>query len=157
MNRTVNIAIGSDHKGFPLKEHLKKLLADLGHEPVDFGPHSEASVDYPDYAAAVARSVAGGTCECGIVICASGVGVSIAANKVPGIRAALCHDLYLARMSRLHNNANVLALGALVVGTGLAEEIVRVWLATSYEGGRHQQRLDKIAALETVAQSQEPI
>jgi ribose 5-phosphate isomerase B len=147
----VNIAIGSDHKGWPLKEHLKKLLADLGHEAVDYGPHTAVSVDYPDYAAAVARAVANSSCDLGIVICASGVGVSIAANKVPGIRAALCHDLYLARMSRLHNNANVLALGALVVGTGLAEEIVRIWLATSYEGGRHQQRLDKITALEAAA------
>ncbi len=145
----MKIALGSDHKGYPLKEHVKRLLASMGHECVDFGPASEARVDYPDHAAPAARAVADGACDRGIVICASGVGVSITANKVPGIRAALCHDLYLARMSRLHNDANVLAMGAFVVGEGLADEIVSVWLATEYEGGRHQQRLDKIAALET--------
>jgi ribose 5-phosphate isomerase B len=141
-------AIGSDHKAIGMKELVKQVLADMGIESVDVGTYSEERVDYTDYGAAVARKVASGEVERGIAICASGVGMSIAANKVDGVRAVLAQDIYIARMSRQHNNTNVLCLGALMIGPAVAEEIVRTWLSTAYEGGRHQQRLDKIAALE---------
>lgn len=144
----MKIAIGSDHKGVALKTTIKNMLVDMGAEVLDLGPQTEERVDYPDYGEAVARAVASGQAERGIAICASGVGMCITANKVPGVRAVLCQDLYTARMSRLHNDTNVLCLGALVVGEAVAQEIVRTWLAAEYEGGRHQQRLDKIAALE---------
>jgi ribose 5-phosphate isomerase B len=144
----MKVVLGSDHKGIELKKQLEGVLDELGVEWEDLGPFSAERVDYPDYAAAVARQVASGQAQRGIAICASGIGVSIAANKVPGVRAALCTDSYLARMSRLHNDANVLCLGALVVGPALAEDILRTWLATGYEGGRHQARLDKIRILE---------
>jgi ribose 5-phosphate isomerase B len=144
----MKIAIGSDHKGFHLKEHIKGILEEMSCEYVDLGTSSVERVDYPDFAKAVAVAVAGGEADLGIAICATGVGVSVTANKVLGIRAALCNSSYLAHMSRAHNNANVLCLGALVVGTGLAEDIVRTWLTTAYEGGRHQRRVDKLAQLE---------
>ncbi|NLG70683.1 MAG: ribose 5-phosphate isomerase B [Chloroflexi bacterium] len=144
----MKIAIGSDHKGVALKTTIKNMLVDMGAEVLDLGPQTEERVDYPDYGEAVARAVASGQAERGIAICASGVGMCITANKVPGVRAVLCQDLYTARMSRLHNDTNVLCLGALVVGEAVAQEIVRTWLEAEYEGGRHQQRLDKIAALE---------
>lgn len=144
----MKIAIGSDHKGVALKTTIKNMLVDMGADVLDLGPQTEERVDYPDYGEAVARAVASGQAERGIAICASGVGMCITANKVPGVRAVLCQDLYTARMSRLHNDTNVLCLGALVVGEAVAQEIVRTWLAAEYEGGRHQQRLDKIAALE---------
>ena len=147
----MRIAIGSDHKAIEFKSFIKTTLENLGVEVVDVGPFSEERVDYPDFGMAVANMVAEKEADRGIAICASGVGMSITANKVPGIRAVLCQDLYIARMSRLHNDTNVLCLGALVVGPAIAEEIVRVWLQTEYEGGRHQQRLDKIAALERKA------
>ena len=144
----MQIALGADHAGFALKEHLKQTLARLGHTIDDLGTNSEAKTDYPPICAAVAHAVASGRAERGIVLGGSGQGEQIAANKVRGIRAALCNDLYAARMSRLHNNANVLSMGGRVVGIGLAEEIVKVWLETPFEGGRHQRRLDQIAEIE---------
>ncbi len=144
----MRIAIGADHAGFPLKEHLKKTLAELGHDVVDHGTDSEAPVDYPLICFDVARAVADGRAERGIVLGGSGQGEQIAANKIPGVRAALCHELYTARMSRLHNDANVLAMGGRIVAFGLADEILTLWLETRFEGGRHQRRLDQIAEYE---------
>jgi ribose 5-phosphate isomerase B len=144
----MKIAIGSDHKAIGMKESVKAILAEMGIEYIDVGTNTEERVDYTDYGAAVARQVSRGQAEAGIAICASGVGMSIAANKVDGVRAVLAMDPYVARMSRLHNNTNVLCMGALMIGPAVAEEIVRTWLATEYEGGRHQRRLDKIADLE---------
>ena len=144
----MRIAIGADHAGFELKAHLVATLVAAGHDVVDCGTDSTESVDYPPICFAVGRLVAAGDVERGIVLGGSGQGEQIAANKVPGVRAALCNDLYLARMSRLHNDANVLSLGARVVASALADEILRVWLETDYEGGRHQRRLDQIAAFE---------
>jgi ribose 5-phosphate isomerase B len=123
-------------------------LAELGVRCIDLGPAGDASVDYPDYAEAVAQSVVSGKADRGILLCGTGIGMSIAANKVPGVRAALVHDVTTARMSRLHNDANVLALGGGLLGERLLREIVTVWLTTEFEGGRHQRRLDKIARLE---------
>jgi ribose 5-phosphate isomerase B len=144
----VRIAIGADHAGFLLKEHLKASLKRLGHIVDDHGTDSEASVDYPPICLGVARAVADGHAERGIVLGGSGQGEQIAANKVRGIRAALCNDLYTARLSREHNDANVLSMGGRIVGFGLADEIAALWLKTSFEGGRHQRRLDQIAAAE---------
>jgi ribose 5-phosphate isomerase B len=144
----MRIAIGADHAGFALKQHLIATLVELGHEVDDRGTHGEASVDYPPICADVAQRVASGRADRGIVLGGSGQGEQIAANKVLGIRAALCHDLYTARMSREHNDANVLAMGGRIVAAGLADEILRVWLSTRYEGGRHQRRLDQIADIE---------
>jgi ribose 5-phosphate isomerase B len=144
----MRIALGADHAGFPLKEDLKVFLADEGHEVQDHGTDSTEPVDYPAFSAAAARAVASGGADRAIVLGGSGQGEQIAANKVRGIRAALCHDLYLARLSREHNDANVLALGARVVAPAYAREIVRVWLVTSFEGGRHIPRLEQIAEIE---------
>ena len=144
----MRIAIGADHAGYELKEHLKAVLTADGHEVLDRGTDSRRSVDYPPIMAAVARDVAEGRADRGIVLGGSGQGEQIAANKVHGIRAALCNDLYTARMSRLHNDANVLAMGARIVAPALAEEILATWLETEFEGGRHQARLDQIAAIE---------
>jgi ribose 5-phosphate isomerase B len=144
----MRIAIGADHAGFVLKQHLIALLAQLGHQVDDRGTHSEASVDYPPICADVGRLVAAGRNDRGIVIGGSGQGEQIAANKIRGVRAALCNDLYSARMSRAHNDANVLALGARIVAFGLADEILKLWLDTPFEGGRHQRRVEEIAAIE---------
>jgi ribose 5-phosphate isomerase B len=144
----VRIAIGSDHAGFLLKEHLKGTLQRLGHSVDDHGTTSEEAVDYPPICLAVARAVVEGRAERGIVLGGSGQGEQIAANKVHGIRAALCNDLYTARLSREHNDANVLSIGGRIVGTGLADEIVALWLRTGFEGGRHQRRIDQIAQAE---------
>ena len=144
----VRVAIGADHAGFPLKEHLKQTLMNLGHTVDDHGTHSEASVDYPPICIGVGRAVAGGGAERGIVLGGSGQGEQIAANKVPGVRAALCNDLYTARLSREHNDANVLSMGGRIVAFGLADEILGVWLDTAFEGGRHQRRIDQISAAE---------
>jgi ribose 5-phosphate isomerase B len=144
----VRIALGCDHAGFALKEDLKAFLLETGHEIEDHGTDSEEPVDYPGFCAAAARAVAGGSCDRAIVLGGSGQGEQIAANKVTGIRAALCHDLYLARLSRAHNDANVLAMGGRVVAPAYAREIVTVWLDTPFEGGRHQPRIDQIAAIE---------
>jgi ribose 5-phosphate isomerase B len=144
----VRIAIGSDHRGFALKEALKELLAELGHEWVDFGCQTEEPVDYPDIARPVAEAVAAGEYERGILVCGSGVGMSIAADKVKGIRAALCENGFTARLARQHNDANVLCLSSWCIGQGLAEDIVRVFLSEDFEGGRHARRLEKIRAME---------
>jgi ribose 5-phosphate isomerase B len=145
----MRVAIGADHAGFVLKEHLKRTLQSLGHTVEDFGTHSEQSVDYPPICAAVGQTVAAGRADRGIVLGGSGQGEQIAANKVPGIRAALCNDLYTARLSRLHNDANVLSMGGRIVAPALADEILKIWLDTAFEGGRHARRLEQIAALET--------
>src|SRR5438128_384181 len=145
----MRIAIGADHAGFPLKQHLLATLARLGHVVQDRGTHSETPVDYPPICADVARLVAGGHADRGIVIGGSGQGEQMTANKIHGARAALCNDLYTARMSRAHNDANVLAIGGRIVAFELAEEIVTLWLHTSFEGGRHQRRVDQIAAIES--------
>jgi len=144
----MRIAIGSDHAGFWLKEHLKDLLSADGHEVADLGTHDEQPVDYPPFCAAVARDVATGQAERGIVLGGSGQGEQITANKVHGVRAALCNDLYTAKYSRLHNDANVLSIGARVVGEALADEIVQTWFATDFEGGRHVPRIEQITAIE---------
>ena len=143
------MAIGADHAGFGLKQHLIDFLAELGHEVDDQGTDSEESVDYPAICAGVGRTVRDGGAEVGIVLGGSGQGEQIAANKVRGVRAALCNDLYTARFARLHNDANVLSMGARVVGVGLAEEIVSTFLTTGFEGGRHQRRVDQIMEIET--------
>jgi len=144
------IAIGSDHGGFELKETLKRYMTEeLGFRVRDVGTTSPASCDYPDYAVAVARAVASGECRRGIMIDGAGIGSSMAANKVPGVLAACCHDLKTAVNSREHNGANVLTLGSGVVGRGLARQMVRVWLATPFGGGRHERRVSKILALES--------
>ncbi len=145
----MRIAIGADHAGFPLKQHLLATLQRLGHELDDRGTHGETPTDYPPICADVARQVASGRAERGIVIGGSGQGEQMSANKVHGIRAALCNDLYTARMSRLHNDANVLAMGGRVVAFALADEIATVWLSTTFEGGRHQRRVDQITAIES--------
>ncbi len=144
----MRIAVGSDHAGFDLKQHLLEMLRAEGHEVDDRGTDSTESVDYPAICARVAKEVVEGRAERGIVLGGSGQGEQIAANKVSGARAALCNDLYTAQFSRSHNDANVLSLGARVVGTGLAEEIVRVWLKTEFDGGRHQRRVDQLGAIE---------
>jgi ribose 5-phosphate isomerase B len=144
----VRIAIGADHAGYALKEHLKQTLERLGHEVDDKGTYSEAAVDYPPFCLAVARAVADLTVDRGMVLGGSGQGEQIAANKVVGVRAALCNDLFTARLSRAHNNANVLAMGGRIVAFALAVEIMTVWLETEFEGGRHQRRLDQISEAE---------
>ena len=144
----MRIAVGADHAGFALKAHFVATLARLGHEVDDHGTDSEAPVDYPGICASVARTVVAGSADRGIVIGGSGQGEQIAANKVVGARAALCNDLFTARLSRQHNDANILAIGARIVGVGLAEEILAVWLETAFEGGRHQRRLDQVADIE---------
>ncbi|MCX8053068.1 MAG: ribose 5-phosphate isomerase B [Armatimonadetes bacterium] len=141
----MRIALGSDHAGFPLKEALKELLESEGYHPQDFGTFSPDPVDYPDIARAVAEAVVDGRFETGILICGTGVGMSIAANKVRGIRAAACSDTYSARMARAHNNANVLTMGSRVVGPGLALDIAKAFLQTEFEvGSRHLRRIEKI-------------
>lgn len=144
----MKIAIGSDHGGYNLKEDIKKYLKENGIEFKDFGTDSVDSCDYPDYAFRVSRAVAEGEFDKGILICGTGIGISIAANKVKGIRAALCGDTFSARMSREHNDANILCLGERVTGRGLAEEIVAVWLEVEFAGGRHKTRVDKILEFE---------
>jgi ribose 5-phosphate isomerase B len=144
----MRVAIGSDHAGYHLKQHLVASLEKLGHEVDDHGTDSDQSVDYPPICAGVGRAVVEGRADRGIVLGGSGQGEQIAANKVHGVRAALCNDLYTARLSREHNDANVLAIGARIVATGLADEILALWLETPFEGGRHQPRLDQIAEIE---------
>lgn len=139
----MKIAIGADHGGFALKETIAKELLKLGYDVEDVGCHSLQSVDYPDFADIVVAQISEYTCDYGILICGTGIGMSMAANRNRQIRAALCHDEYTARMSREHNDANVLCLGARVIGEGVAVELVKVWLATTYAGGRHQLRIEK--------------
>jgi ribose 5-phosphate isomerase B len=149
----VRIAIGADHAGFALKEHLKRTLARLGHAIDDHGTDSEEPVDYPPICIGVARAVADGLADRGIVVGGSGQGEQIAANKVSGVRAALCNDLYTARLSRAHNDANVLAIGGRIVAVCLADEILTVWLGTPFDGGRHQRRVDQIRDAEGIRQT----
>lgn len=144
----MRVAIGSDHAGFALKTHLSETLRSLGHEVLDLGTDSDASVDYPPICAAVGRAVVGGEADRGIVLGGSGQGEQISANKVHGVRAALCNDLYTARMSREHNDANVLAVGARIVAAPLADEILTTWLTTRFEGGRHELRVAQIDEIE---------
>ena len=143
------IAIGSDHAGFELKQHLVELLRAEGHDVDDQGTHSTESVDYPAICAGVGRTVRDGDADVGIVLGGSGQGEQLAANKVRGVRAALCNCLYTARMARQHNDANVVSIGARVVGTGLADEIVTTFLTTDFEGGRHARRVDQLTQLES--------
>ena len=142
------ISMGCDHGGYLLKEHIKKYLTEQGHEIKDFGCHSLDSCDYPQFGAAAARAVTDGSCEKGIVICTSGIGISISANKIKGIRCALCSEPLSAEMTRRHNNANMLAMGAGMTGPNMAERLVDVFLTTEFEGGRHQRRVDGITAIE---------
>jgi len=141
----VIVALGADHRGFKLKEELRRWLAARGHEPIDFGPDSDDRVDYPDYAFKVARAVARQRADRGILVCSTGIGMAIAANKVRGVRAALVDSVRLARLSREHNDSNVLCLGADVISADRARRIAGIWLATGFAGGRHAGRLAKIA------------
>lgn len=142
------IALGSDHGGVHLKATIKEHLLSQGHDVKDLGTHTEESCDYPDISRVVAKDVLEGDSEVGILVCGTGIGIGIAANKVKGIRAALCHDTFSAHAAREHNNANILTMGERVIGPSLALEIVDVFLRSKFEGGRHQNRIDKIAALE---------
>jgi ribose 5-phosphate isomerase B len=144
----MKIAIGSDHRGYEAKRRLVSLLQQLGHEVLDLGPEGSESVDYPDYALQVAQAVSQGRVDRGILICGTGIGMCIAANKVRGVRAAPCHDSITAEMSRRHNDSNVLCLSADLLGEELIDRMVRIWLDTEFEGGRHARRVDKIARFE---------
>ncbi len=144
------IAIGADHGGFELKEHIVKYLKDKGIDVKDYGTYNEDSIDYPDCAAPVCKAVQDGTAERGILICGTGIGISMAANKYKGIRAALCSDVYSAKMTKQHNNANIICLGGRVTGRELAFMIVDAWMNAEFEGGRHQNRIDKIHAAENL-------
>jgi ribose 5-phosphate isomerase B len=144
----MQIGLACDHGGFELKEELKAFLKSTGVEAVDMGSFNEESVDYPDLGVLVAEKVSRGEVERGILICGTGIGMSIVANKFPGVRAALVNDLYSARCSREHNDANILVIGGRIIGREVAREIVKIWLSTPFAGGRHQRRIDKITALE---------
>lgn len=144
----MQIGLASDHGGFDLKEELKAYLKSMGHDPVDLGTFNEDSVDYPDYGALVAERVSKGDLERGVLICGTGIGMSVVANKFQGVRAALVNDLFSARFSREHTDSNILVMGGRIVGRALAREILRVWLETPFAGDRHQRRLEKIKALE---------
>ena len=144
----MTVALGCDHAGWELKERLKAWLIQTGHQVLDFGTHSPDSVDYPDYALQVADSVANGKAERGVLVCGTGIGMAMAANKVPGVRAAFCPDPFTARLSRGHNDANVLTLGGRLTGREMAIEILGIWLATPFEGGRHSRRIAKIREAE---------
>ncbi|MBX5464144.1 MAG: ribose 5-phosphate isomerase B [Clostridia bacterium] len=144
----MKVALGADHGGFALKEAIRGWLEQAGHEVLDFGTHSEEACDYPDLARPAAEAVARGEAERAILVCGTGIGMSIVANKVAGVRAALCHDAYTARLSREHNDANVLCLGGRVLGPGVAREMVEIWLATPFAGGRHARRVAKVEALD---------
>lgn len=145
----MNIALASDHGGFALKEHLKTYLEQKGYAVTDFGTHSAESCDYPDFGQAAARAVASGQCQRGIVVCTTGIGISIAANKVRGIRCALCRDLLSAQLTRRHNDANMLALAGGFTGPFEAEQLADAFLTTEFEGGRHRRRVDKLMELES--------
>jgi ribose 5-phosphate isomerase B len=147
----MKIAIGSDHRGFEVKRRLAPLLRQLGHEVLDLGPHGQESVDYPDYAFPVALAVSEGRADRGVLIDGTGIGMCIAANKAPHVRAAPCHDSITAEMSRRHNDANVLCLSADLLGEELIERMVRIWLETAFESGRHARRVEKITRFEVEA------
>lgn len=144
----MRIAIGSDHRGLAARKRVVGLLERLGHETIDCGSHGEEAVDYPDIAADVARRVSDGSVDRGILLCCTGVGMAIAANKLPGVRAATCHDEVTAEMSRRHNDLNVLCLSAEMIGAEVQDKIIRTWLTSPFEGGRHARRVAKITALE---------
>lgn len=144
----MKIAIASDHGGYDYKQELIPYIESLGHQVLDLGCHGPASVDYPDYGILCAQAVAGGQADRGVVICGTGIGISISANKVPGIRCALCTDPVMARLTREHNDANMLAMGGRIIGIELAKGIVQVFLSTEFSGGRHKTRIDKIAQYE---------
>ncbi|MFS0645515.1 ribose 5-phosphate isomerase B [Siminovitchia sp. 179-K 8D1 HS] len=144
----MKVAIASDHGGILIRKEITKMMDELDIEHVDFGCGDEGSVDYPDFAIPVAERVANGEFDRGILICGTGIGMSISANKVKGVRCALVHDVFSAKMTRLHNDTNVLAMGERVIGAGLAREIAKVWLETEFEGGRHTRRIQKIADYE---------
>lgn len=145
----MKIAIGADHGGFNLKKEIVALLEELGHDYKDFGTHSADSIDYPDVAIPVAEAVAAGEFDRGILICGTGIGIGIAANKVKGIRAALVHDSFSAKATRQHNDSNIMTMGERVIGPGLALDLVTTWLDTDFEGGRHSNRVDKMSAYES--------
>jgi len=147
-DKGMQIGVACDHGGFELKEELKAFLKSLGAEPMDMGTFSEESVDYPDFGVLLAEKVSRGELEKGILICGTGIGMSMVANKFPRVRAALANDLYSSRCSREHNDANILIIGGRIVGKELAKEIVKVWLETPFAGGRHKRRLEKVEALE---------
>lgn len=144
----MKVALGADHRGFNAKSHIKAVLQELGMEVIDFGTDSTKPCDYPDPALAAARAVQSKQCDVGVLFCGTGIGVCVTANKLHGIRAALCHDELTAEMSRRHNDANILCLPADLVGNALMRRIVEVWLKTTFEGGRHQTRVDKIGEIE---------
>lgn len=144
----MTVAIGCDHAGFELKKEILSILHELDIKFIDHGTDSQKSVDYPDFGEMVSQAVSTGKTERGILICATGIGMSIVANKFPGVRASLCNDLYTAKMSRLHNDANILVLGGRIIGKGLAKEIVKVWFSTPFEGERHCFRINKITQIE---------
>ncbi|CAM4238560.1 ribose 5-phosphate isomerase B [Paenibacillus phoenicis] len=150
----MKVVIANDHGGLMLKRELASLLREMNAEVVDLGCDTQDAVDYPDYAIRAAAMVANGEAERGILICGTGIGMSIAANKVPGIRCALAHDVFSAKATRLHNDSNMLALGERVIGPGLAREIVKTWIETEFEGGRHQRRIDKVSNYERSARSE---
>lgn len=142
----MRVAVGADHGGYRMKEMIRVLVSELGHQVVDLGCFSPDSVDYPDVAGKVAEQVDSGEVDRGILVCGTGIGMSMVANRYAGVRAALCHDHYTARLSREHNNANVLCVGERVIGPGVAEEIVRIWLQTDFSGGRHLGRIEKFSS-----------
>jgi len=144
----MKLAVGSDHGGLELKLAVAEMLRQRGIDVTDFGTLSDDSVDYPDFGAKVARAVASGEADLGVVVCGTGIGISISANKIPGIRAALVHDEFTAQMAKEHNNANILAMGGRVLSPEQGVKLVEIWLDSEYQGGRHQRRLDKIAALD---------
>ncbi|MGM0216152.1 ribose 5-phosphate isomerase B [Enterococcus sp. AZ109] len=144
----MKLAIGCDHVGIELKPVITEYLEELGHEVQDFGTQSDSRVDYPNYAQAVAKAVVSGNCDLGILICGTGVGISIAANKMNGIRAVVCSEPYTAKLSKEHNNTNILAFGSRVIGSELAKMITKEWLEAEFEGGRHQNRINQITELE---------
>jgi ribose 5-phosphate isomerase B len=152
----MKVAIGSDHRGFDAKRNICALLQQLGHEVLDLGTHAKESCDYPDYAFQVAHAVGRGEAERGILICGTGIGMCISANKVQGVRAAPCHDSITAEMSRRHNDANVLCLSADMLGPDLMDRMVRIWLETPFEGGRHARRVEKIQRFEAEQGRAEP-
>ena len=144
----MRVAVGSDHRGFQVKRKIVELVQRLGHEVVDYGVTNEDAVDYPDYAQQVARAVSAGAVDRGVLICGTGIGMSMAANKVHGVRAALCHDDVTAEMSRRHNDANVMCLSADLLGARLIDRMIEIWLKTEFEGGRHARRVEKIKKIE---------
>ena len=145
----MRIAIGSDHRGYDVKRRIRSLLEQMGHEVLDLGTDSNENVDYPDFAFQVAQAVAEGRVERGVLVCGTGIGMCIAANKVRGVRAAPCHDSITAEMSRRHNDANVLCISADLLGDELIDRMLRIWLETDFEGGRHARRVDKITRFES--------